>query len=84
MVDLHSGLEVRCHCRLRPLLAKCGLDDDGEPFVHVKVWKGKRLYTEVLATGGDVKIRCRECLRWQTIRVVRGAPILQEEKQRIS
>jgi len=81
MVDLQNGLEVRCHCARRPLLAKCGRDDDGEPWVHVKVWKGKRLYTELVATSGDVKIRCRDCLRWQVIRIVRGAPVALEENQ---
>lgn len=79
MPNLRAGLEVRCYCRARPLLAKCGRDPDGEPWVHVKVWKGKRLYTEIIATAGIVRIRCRECMKWQIIRIVRGAPTAEEE-----
>lgn len=81
MPDLQNGLEVRCHCAHHPLLAKCGRDDRGEPWVHVKVWKGKRLYTELVATAGVVRIKCRDCMRWQTINIVRGAPVLREEKE---
>lgn len=81
MFDLSRGLDVRCYCVHRPLLAKCGRDEDGEPWIHVKVWKGKRLYTEIVATSGTVRIRCRECLRWYKVKIVRGAPTLQEEKQ---
>lgn len=79
--DLKRGLEIRCFCAHRPLLAKCGTDEHGEPWIHVKVWKGQRLYTEIVATSGVVKIRCRECLRWQRIHIIRGAPQLHEEKE---
>lgn len=43
----------------------------GTPFVHVKSWKAQRLYTEVVVTEGSVRIRCRECLRWQTVTIKR-------------
>lgn len=43
----------------------CGVDPKtGRGFVHVKSWKGNRLYTEVVITEGKAVIRCRECLRW--------------------
>ena len=76
----NGGLPVRCTCATHPLLAKCGRDETtGEPWVHVKVWKGKRLYSEMVVTSGVVQIRCRECLRWYRIKIVRGAPVLREE-----
>lgn len=63
--------EVRCFCQREPLLAVCGRDTrSGQPFVHVKTWKQRRLYTEVVVTSGEVRIRCRECFRWHTIRIV--------------
>lgn len=74
------GLELRCYCSSRPLLARCGRDPvTGEPWVHVKTWKQKRLYTEVIATGGTVRIRCRECLRWMNVKIIRGAPQLEAD-----
>lgn len=62
------GLEVRCTCSRKPLLALCGVDKiTREPFIHVKTWKGKRLYTEVVITSGTAHIHCRECLHWMTL-----------------
>lgn len=67
-----SQEEVRCFCQRKPLLAVCGRDSkSGEPFVHIKTWKQQRLYAEVVVTSGVVRIHCRECLRWHTIRIVR-------------
>lgn len=51
------------------MLAKCGTDTDGRPYVHVKAFRGDRIFTEVVAVGGTVKIHCRECLRWFTVNV---------------
>ena len=78
MKEPGDGLAVRCFCQHHPLLAKCGTDEWGNPWVHVKVWKGSRLYTEIVVTSGIVQVKCRECLRWYRIRIVRGAPTLQE------
>jgi hypothetical protein len=69
---------MRCFCHGEPLLAVCGVDAHGEPWVHVRVWKGQRLYSEVIASSGVVKLRCRKCLRWHKVKIVRGAPTLEE------
>jgi len=67
-------LEARCCCSHAPLLAVCGRDTStGEPFVHVKSYKGNKLYTEVVATSGTVWIRCRDCYRWHRIDIKRVA-----------
>lgn len=63
-------VEIRCSCRGEPLLAVGGRDDDGNGFVHVKTWKGKRLYMEVIITEGTAHIHCRNCFRWMRIRIV--------------
>lgn len=63
--------DLRCFCSRRPLLAKCGRDERGEPFIWVKVFKQGRIYGEVVATSGTVKLRCRECLRWHQVKIVR-------------
>lgn len=62
-----SEHDLRCFCGRTPLLAIYGLDKDGNLFVHVRVYKGKRLYHESYTTGGVVKLRCRECLRWHRV-----------------
>lgn len=81
MSDSGAGIELRCYCTGKPLLARCGRDDDtGEPWVHVKSWKGDRLYVEVVILSGVVRLRCRKCLRWHRVKIVRGAPVLQEQK----
>lgn len=61
--------DLRCFCRRQPILAKYGLGGDGKPFVHLKVHKQGRVYGEVVFTEGIVRIRCRECLRWYTVRI---------------
>lgn len=75
-----EGIELRCFCSARPLLAKAGRDPEtGEAWVHVKVWKGKILYAESVSTAGSVHLRCRFCYRWHTVRIVLGAPRLAED-----
>lgn len=66
-------IELRCECSRRPLLGKAGRDKDGNPYVHVKVYKQKRIYGEIIATEGTVRLRCRECFRWFAVRIVRKA-----------
>jgi hypothetical protein len=61
---LQKQLDIRCLCGRRPLLAIAGRDDDGEPYIHIKTWKGQRLYVEVVITSGDCRVRCRNCMRW--------------------
>lgn len=73
------GEPVRCFCEKRPLLAVVGIEErTGEPMVHVKSWKGGRLYTEIVVISGVTRVRCRECLKWMTIKIVKGAPLLKE------
>lgn len=59
--------DLRCFCGRTPLLAIYGLDEQGDLFIHVRVFKGKRLYHESVHVGGIVKLRCRECLRWHRV-----------------
>lgn len=76
--------ELRCFCARRPLLALCGWDNARRaPVVHVKVHKQGRIYGEVVASG-EVHVRCRECLRWHVVRVVRDRPSLVETSEPIA
>lgn len=59
--------ELRCFCRSEPLLATYGVDRDGELFVHVKIWKQRRIFGELVFMRGVVKMRCRNCLRWHRV-----------------
>lgn len=73
--------ELRCTCSRRPLLALYGRGTDGLLFLHLKVFKGRRLYAEAIFTEGIVRLHCRECLRWNTVRILQpGKPrAVQEE-----
>ena len=73
--------ELRCFCSRNPLLATYGLDKRGRLYVHVKIYKQRRIYGEVLVTEGRVQLHCRECLRWHTV-IIRetGTAALQPEQ----
>lgn len=70
--------ELRCFCRRQPLLAVYGLDDRGRIYIHVKVYKNRRIFGEILITKGDAQIRCRECLRWYTVDISESSAKLVE------
>lgn len=70
--EVDSSNNIRCYCSHSPLLAKWGLDSDGVVFLHIKVYKQKKLYTEVIAhAGAALRVRCRECFRWTVINIRR-------------
>jgi hypothetical protein len=52
------------------LLAVYGIDDKGRTYVHCRVYKQNRVYGDWIAHGGEVKLLCRECLRWHVIRFI--------------
>lgn len=62
-----SQHELRCLCSREPLLATYGVDEKGQLYIHVRVYKQRRVFGEVIVTGGTVKLHCRECLRWHTV-----------------
>lgn len=64
--------ELRCFCARSPLLATYGLDDKSKLYIHVKIYKQRRVYGEVLVTEGRVQLHCRECFRWHTV-IIREA-----------
>lgn len=71
--------ELRCFCSREPLLAVYGLKD-GKVYVHVKIYKQRRIYGEVLVVEGKVKLHCRECLRWHTVTIREpGSAVLEED-----
>ena len=75
--------ELRCFCARDPLLATYGVDSRGKVFVHVKIWKARRIFGELIIEGCVVKIRCRECLRMHTINVVGTKASLQETHEEL-
>lgn len=70
--------ELRCFCARTPLLATFGIDSKGVLYIHVKIWKARRIFGELVVEGGIVKIRCRNCLRWHTVRIVGKEASLEE------
>lgn len=74
--------EIRCICSRRPLLARYGVGPDGSPFIHIKIFKQSRIYGEVFVSADAVvRIRCRECLRLQKVRIISGRPEIEEDKR---
>jgi hypothetical protein len=70
--------EIRC--ARAPLLATYGTYKGGKPYIHIKVYKQRRICGEVfISADAEVKIRCRECLRLQRARIVSNRPMMQEE-----
>lgn len=66
--------DLRCFCHHRPRLATFGIDSDGQPYIHVKVYKGGNLFGEIVVTGDGAKVRlhCRECRRWHIVNIRHG------------
>lgn len=62
-----TGKPLRCFCSRQPILAFYGVNEDGELYVHQKVYKARRIFGESITTRGNILIRCRECLRWHNI-----------------
>lgn len=61
--------ELRCFCSTHPLLATYGIDEEEHLYVHVLAWKQNRLIADVKVTGGDVRLRCRNCMRYHKVRI---------------
>ena len=74
-----TQFDLRCFCSRKPKLAKYGLDAHNRLYVHVKIYKQRQVYGEILAQEGVVKILCRECLRWHRIKLVTPARAELEE-----
>lgn len=62
--------DLRCECSRRTKLAVFGVTVDGDPYVHVRVFKQSRVFGEVVATGGEVRVLCRDCGRWTFVNIV--------------
>lgn len=69
-IELPPGRKfLKCFCSRQPILAVYGVDREGHAFVHMKIWKQRRVFGEAIFTGGIVKIFCRECIRWHIINI---------------
>lgn len=82
-VDKSEKNEKSLHCELctfKPLLATYGIDARGSLYVHIKVYKGHRIFGNIYATG-TVKLQCRDCLRWHNVKITQpNQAVLVEEK----
>lgn len=75
--------ELRCFCSREPLLATYGVDSKGKLFLHIKIWKQRRIFGELVIEGGRVKLRCRECLRWHVVRIKQNIASLEETSEEL-
>ena len=67
--------EVRCFCPRRQLLGiyVTGVDEDIQPYFHIKSYKGGTLYTEVKIFDGMFRVCCRNCTRWHLVKLLNGS-----------
>ncbi len=77
-----NGNDIRClFCSTHPLLAKCGVDPQSrKPFVHVKVYKQRRVYAEYVFDSGRVTILCNACGRWYEINIRENIKVKTADK----
>lgn len=59
---------LTCTCNLKPLLAMWGVDENGNAYLHVRVYKQDRVYAEVY-TIDPIMLYCRACGMWWNINV---------------
>lgn len=79
MREPRTKKELRCFCSRGPLLGTYGLDEKGELYIHVKIFKQRRIFGEIIVQQGRVSLHCRECLRWHTVQIVQpGTAVLVE------
>ena len=55
-----------------------GVDARGRLYVHVKVYKQRKVFAEVICRDGLVEINCRECYRWHTVTIRKNEAELNE------
>lgn len=74
--------ELRCFCARKPLLATYGRDEQGNVYLHMRIYKQQRIFGEMVVYSGVCKIHCRECLRWHkiTFMSVSANPVLVEDE----
>lgn len=77
MIPGRTQNDLRCFCLEKPLLATYGVDEKGELYIHIKVYKQRRIYGEVVIKGGTSRIHCRACDRWHTIVIREGSAALR-------
>jgi hypothetical protein len=64
-----EDLPIRCTCSARPILAIARATDDGKWFIHVRVFKQRVVYGEMIVDSGSVRIKCRACSRWYKLTI---------------
>ncbi len=67
----HPHEEIRCFCADNTLLAVIKRDKRGKPVVHMKIYKARRIFGEIILSLGEMEMRCRDCLRWHKVRILR-------------
>ena len=76
-----SHEELRCFCGDNTLLAIIKRDANGKPLVHIKIYKAKRIFGEIIFVLGEMEVRCRDCWRWHKIRIIRDNAVRSLSKR---
>jgi len=59
------------------MLAAYGRDSNGDAYIHVRVYKAKRVFAEIYTTY-PISLMCRWCGRWWRINIVNKNITAQE------
>lgn len=71
--------DLRCFCSRHPKLGVYGIDAKGRLYVHVKIYKQRQVYGEIICREGEIEICCRECLRWHRVNVIQPSRAALQE-----
>lgn len=64
------------------MLAMYGIDSENRLYIHIRVYKQRRTYADIVFNSGTVSIMCRECLRWHNILIREPTKAILEETDR--
>lgn len=70
--------QLKCNCSRHHLLAYYGLNDDGEPYVHIKAQRQGKIVANAVILG-DCEIQCPSCLRWVILSFKADGEMSKEE-----
>jgi len=77
-VKPRTAHDLRCTCPHHTKLAEYGMTTDGAAYLHVRVFKQGRVFGEVIASSGEVRVLCRDCGRWTQVNVKQPGEIFHD------
>lgn len=68
-----QDVQIRCICTARPILAIARVSSSGTRYVHIRIYKQRKVYGEIVIEEGLVRMKCRSCGHWYSLHVKRDS-----------